>query len=133
MLIEENKAIIERVYDQLWNHRNLDILDELWSPVLDIAGFKAWTHAMYASFGEMQMTNLGMIAEGDQVAIHWRATAIHQGDYLGVAATGRSISYQGISWHRLADGKIIEAPGYWDNLDVLQQLGATTIPTPATS
>jgi steroid delta-isomerase-like uncharacterized protein len=133
MLTEENKALVWRYFDERWNHGNLDVCDELLPSTFDIESFKAWHRSMYASFGEMQMTNLGMIAEGDQVAIHWRVAAIHQGDYLGVPATGRSVTYQGIAWLRIIDGKVVDDTAYWDNLDILQQIGATTIPTSGTS
>jgi predicted ester cyclase len=56
--------------------------------------------------------------------VHWRVDATHQGDYLGVAATGKQVTYQGIALLRIADGKIVEDIAYWDNLSILQQLGA---------
>jgi predicted ester cyclase len=80
---------------------------------------------MYATFGNMRFTILDIIAEGDQVALHWRIDATHQGDYLGVAATGKQVTYQGIALLRIADGKIVEDIAYWDNLSILEQLGAT--------
>ena len=128
MSTEDNKALVWRYFDERWNHENLDVCDELESPALDIEASKAWHRSAYASFGERQLTLLGLLAEGDQVAIHWRVAATHQGDYLGVPATGRPVTYQGIAWLRITDGKIVEDTAYWDNLDILQQLGATTIP-----
>jgi len=124
MSTEENKELVRRFFDEPWNHGNFDVYDEMLAPSLDIGSEKEWARSMYATFGTMQFTIFDIIAEGDQVAVHWRVDAIHQGDYLGVAATGKPVSYQGIAWLRIADGKIVEDTGYWDNLSILQQLGA---------
>jgi steroid delta-isomerase-like uncharacterized protein len=130
MSTEENKALVWRYFDERWNHENLDIIDELESSASDIEASKAWHRSIFSSFGERKMTLLGLLAEDDQVAIHWRFDAIHQGDYLGIPATGRRITYQGIAWLRITDGKIADDTAYWDNLGILQQIGATTIPIP---
>jgi steroid delta-isomerase-like uncharacterized protein len=123
-----NKALVQRYFDERWNHGNLDVIDELVAPSLDIEGMKAWCRSMYASFGNIQLTILDMLAEGDQVALRYRSTGTHQGDYLGVAATGKTWTIEAVSWLRILDGKIVEDNGYWDNLDILRQLGASPIP-----
>jgi len=70
------------------------------------------------------LTILDLLAEGNQVAIHWRVEGTHQGDYLGVAATSKPVTYQGIALLRVEDGKIVDDIAYWDNLSILQQIGA---------
>ena len=120
---EENKKLVHRFFDERWNRGNFDVYDEMLAPNLDIKAEKEWARSMYATFGNMKFTILDMIAEEDQVAMHWRVDATHQGDYLGVAATGKSVTYQGIAWLRIANGKIVEDTAYWDNLSILQQLG----------
>ena len=124
MSTEENKELVRRFFDERWNHGNLDVYDEMLAPSLDIKGEKEWARSMHATFGNTRFTILDMIAEDDRVALHWRVEAIHQGDYLGVPATGKPVTYQGIAWLRIADGKIFEDIAYWDNLSTLQQLGA---------
>jgi predicted ester cyclase len=124
MSIEENKALVNRFFDERWNHGNLDVYDELLAPSLDINSEKEWARSVYATFGNMRFTILGVIAEEDQVAVHWRVDATHHGDYLGVAATGKPVTYQGIAWLRVANSKIVEDIAYWDTLSILQQLGA---------
>ena len=123
MSTQENKELVRRFFDERWNHGNFDVYDEMLAPGLDIKGEKEWAHSMYATFGNMRFTILDMIAEDDHVAVHWRVDATHQGAYLGVAATGKQVTYQGIALLRIADGKIVEDIAYWDNLSILQQLG----------
>ena len=124
MSTQENKELVRRFFDERWNHGNFDVYDEMLGPNFDIKGEKEWARSMYTTFGDMRFTILDMIAEDDRVAMHWRVDATHEGDYLGVPATGKAVTYQGIAWLRIADGKIVEDIGYWDNLSILQQLGA---------
>src|SRR5215216_3397671 len=124
MSTEQNKELVRRFFDERWNHGNLDVYDEMLAPGLDIEGEKDWARSVHATFGNTRFTIFDIIAEGDQVAVHWRVDAIHQGDYLGVAATGKPVTYPGIAWLRIADGKIVEDTAYWDKLSILQQIGA---------
>jgi predicted ester cyclase len=123
MSITENKELVRRYFDERWNHGNPGICDELLAPK-DIQEHKEWLRSRYATFGNIQLTILDLLAEDDQVAVHWRFTATHQGDYLGIAATGKPVTYQGIALLRIADGKIVDDIAYWDNLAILQQLDA---------
>ena len=123
-----NKELVRRFFDERWNHGNLDVCDEMLASSFDIQGAKAWTRSVYATFGNINLTILDLLAEGEQIALHWRLTATHQGDYLGVAATGKPVTYQGIALLRIVDDKIVDDLAYWDNLLILQQLGATSVP-----
>jgi predicted ester cyclase len=129
MSTEENKELVRRFFDERWNHGNFDVYDEMLGPGFDIKGEKEWARSMYATFANGQFTILDIIAEGDQVALHWRVNATHQGDYLGVAATGKPVTFQGMTLIRIANGKIVEDIAYWDNLPILQQLELGATPT----
>jgi predicted ester cyclase len=133
MSTENNKELVRRFFDERWNHGNLDVYDELLAPSLDIAGAKEWARSMYADLGNIQLTILDLLAEGDQVAVHWRFAATHQGNYLGIAATGKHVTFQGIALLRIVDGKIVEDQAYSDNLSILQQLGVAPRPEHAAS
>src|SRR5690349_18517099 len=127
MSTAENKELVRRYFDERWNRGNPDICDELLAPSLDIPGAKEFVRSIYATFGNIQMTILDLLAEGDQVAVHWRFAGTHQGDLLGVAATGKPVTYQGMALLRLADGKIVDDVAYWDDLAILQQLDAAPL------
>lgn len=49
-----------------------------------------------------------MIAEGNKVAVHWTFTGTHRGEFQGIPATGKTISWTGIGIYTLMDGKIVE-------------------------
>jgi steroid delta-isomerase-like uncharacterized protein len=123
MSTAENKELVRRYFDERWNKHNLDICDELLAPSVDIKDAKEFVRSFHAIFGNLQLTILDLLAEGNQVAVHWRVEGTHQGAYLGVAATGKPVTYQGIALLRVEDGKIVDDIAYWDNLSILQQLG----------
>ncbi len=124
MSTAQNRELVRRYFDERWNHRNLAICDEVLAPSVDIAGAKEFVRSTLATFGNLKLTILDLLAEGDQVAVHWQTTATHQGDYLGVAATGKPVTFQGLALLRIENGKIVDDLAYWDNLAILQQLGA---------
>jgi predicted ester cyclase len=124
MSTAQNKELVRRYFDERWNYGSLDICDELLSPSMDIEEQKEFVRTQLAALGNLRLTILNLLAEGDQVAIHWRIEGIHKGDFLGASATGNPVTFQGIAWLRIADGKIVEDTAYWDKLSILQQLGA---------
>jgi predicted ester cyclase len=64
-----------------------------------------------------------LVAEGDLVAGPWRATGTHQGELMGIPATGKPISISGMGMDRVVDGKIVESWGNWDAMGMMAQLG----------
>jgi predicted ester cyclase len=119
-----DKELVRRFFDELWNKGNLNIYDEI-APGLGVKGYKEWARSHRAALGNLQVTILDLLAEGNQVVVHWRVTAVHLGEYLGVAATNYPVTFQGISILRVADGKVVDDIGYWDNLVILKQLDVT--------
>jgi len=131
MSTAENKELVRRYFDERWNHGSLDVCDELLSSSMDIEEQKEFVRAQHAALGNLHLTILDLLAEGDQVAIHWRIDGTHQGDFLGVAPTGKPVTFQGIALLRITDGKIADDIAYWDNQSILEQLGAVPPARPA--
>ena len=124
MSTAENKELVRRYFDERWNHGSLDVCDELLSSRMDIEEQKEFVRTQHAALGNLHLTILDLLAEGDQVAIHWRIDGTHKGDFLGVAATGKPVTFQGIALLCVTDGKIMDDIAYWDNQSILEQLGA---------
>ena len=70
-----------------------------------------------------QMTIEDTIVEGDKVVTRVRATGTHQGDFMGIPATGNRIDVPLIDIARIRDGKIAEHWGVMDGAAMMQQLG----------
>jgi predicted ester cyclase len=123
MSTEENKALVRRFIDELINRRNADICDEVLAPDI-VPAAKEFVRAFYATFGDTEMTILDLVAEEEQVAMRFRTTSTHQGDFFGVAATGKRLAVEGMWLSRIVDGKIMVGPdkSYIDQLALLQQL-----------
>ena len=65
-----------------------------------------------------------MIAEGSAVAARWTVRGTHQGEFQGIAPTGKAVRLSGSTLHHITDGKIRETWLIFDSLDLLRQIGA---------
>jgi steroid delta-isomerase-like uncharacterized protein len=140
MSTEENKALARRLYEEVFNQGQLEAVDQLVAPdaieheeVPGIAGsgseiLKHFVTIFRAAFPDAQVTIEDLIAEGDKVVCRVTFHGTQQGEFMGIAPTGRPITFAVIDILRVADGKIVEHWGQTDNLGLLQQLGA--IPAP---
>ncbi|HSM72916.1 MAG TPA: ester cyclase, partial [Anaerolineales bacterium] len=68
------------------------------------------------------------LAEGDKVVTRYTWRGTHQGEYFGIPATGKPVSWTAMVAFKIDDGKIREAWINYDRLGVMQQLGVA--PTP---
>ena len=114
MSIEEHKAIIRRFVEEPWNKGNFAVFDEVLAPdyVLHPDGNRQALESAITqfrtAFPDLHMTVEEMIAEGDKVAYRWTARGTHQGEFEGIAPTGKPIQGAGITILRFANGKIVE-------------------------
>ncbi len=79
---------------------------------------------LHRAFPDLHVTVEDVIAEGDRVVGRNTVTGTHQGEYMGIPPTGKSITYDEIFIVRLADGRIAETWGVVDVLSQMRQLGA---------
>ena len=118
-LPNKNKALMRRVYEEMWNRANPVAAAELFAnPV----GVESFVNKFLISFPDLQHTVEGMIAEGDQVAVRFSAQGTHSGPWLGFAPTGRFIRYTGVTLARIAGDKIVEHHTWWDKAALIEQL-----------
>lgn len=129
MSLESNKALARRVFDDVLNHRNLDLLDEIAAPDYlehnplpgqgtGIAGLHDRYAFLLTAF-DVHFTVEDVIAEGDKVVVRWAHTGTHVGDLWGMPATGRSYRTSGVDIWRTENGLLAE---HWDVVDVYGQL-----------
>lgn len=89
-------------------------------------------YGMYVNaFPDFVITVEDMVAEGDRVMIRWRARGTHQGVLMGVPPTGKTVEMEGITFNRVADGKVVEQRENADMMGILQQIGAVPEPEAA--
>jgi steroid delta-isomerase-like uncharacterized protein len=84
---------------------------------------------MRSAFPDIHWDIHEMVAEGDKVVTRFRWTGTHRDTFIGIPATGRSVTINGFVIDRLEAGKMAESRILMDTLGLLQQLGA--IPAPS--
>ena len=140
MSLEDNKAIVRTYVETVWNQQQLERADEVVAPdFLDHAPLpgqapgldgakRKWAMCLNA-IPDLRVTIEDLVAEGDKVAVRRSYEGTHQGELLGIPATGKQVRVSSISIFRLAEGKIAENWEQLDRLALLQQLGV--IPAPS--
>ena len=135
MSAEKNKTIARRFFEDGFNKGRLAVADEFISPQfvnhdpampglpVGIEGFRKLVTTYCAAFPDIYTTIEDMIAEGNRVAVHWRAHGRQTGTLMGIPPTGKQATVTGISIFRLTGDLIVEAWTNWDTLGLLQQLG----------
>ncbi len=130
-LEEENKALLRRWFDEVWNQGRAEAIDEMFAadgvahglsddvekPLKGPADFKPFHEVFRGAFPNIEVVVEDMIAEGDKVAARCSVRGKHVGDHLGVAASNAPVDFTGIAIVRIKDGKIVEA---WNNFDFLR-------------
>lgn len=87
------------------------------------AGFKTFFTALATAFPDAHIEPAQMVADDDHVAIAYTLTGTHEGDFNGLAATGRQIEVRGMQIARFENAEIVERWGSSDELGILKQLG----------
>ena len=144
MSSETNKTVSRRFYEEVWNKGNLAVLNEIVAndhvnsgpgtlPGLPTGpeGAKQFVMIYRNAFPDTHFTIDEQIAEGDKVVTRWTAHGTHQGELLGIPATGKSSTVTGISIDRIVNGKIAESWGIFDQFGMMQQLGVIPMPEAA--
>jgi ketosteroid isomerase-like protein len=122
---EANKTVVRRLVNEILNGGNLELIDELYAPELAEAA-KRWITPFRASFPDVHMELVELIAEGDTVVGRFTCSATHLGDWLGHAPTGRRFErVDEVSIFRFRDGQIVHVWSLEDTLNRLRQLCLT--------
>jgi steroid delta-isomerase-like uncharacterized protein len=140
MSIEQNKTNFRRVPEEIFNQGKLELIDEIFAadyvehvplPPGMPAGreaVKQFIAMLRAAFPDLHYTIEDELAEGDMVVDRVTVQGTHQGDFMGIPASGKQATWGEIHMGRFASGKLVEHWANQDQLGMLQQLGI--IPTP---
>jgi predicted ester cyclase len=139
MSTEQNKQLVLRWKEEIWNNRNVNIIDELYAPdyIGHIVGtpgpvrgreaLKQLLAAYFAAF-DIDMYSEFLIAEGDMVAVYDTFRFKHTGAFQGIPPTGKEATLTSTDIYRIVNGKIVEQWTEGNLLSLMQQLGV--LPTP---
>jgi steroid delta-isomerase-like uncharacterized protein len=131
---EGNSAIVER-FEKAFAANDVATLDALSDPGLvdhnpvpghppTLSGFKQAVAMYKKAFPDSQVDLHAIVEQKDVVATHWTVSGTHRGELLGIAATGKRVTVEGMNFYRLRGGKITDVWTQFDGLSLMQQLGA---------
>ena len=129
--VAANKALVAAYIDAL-NHKDWAAVQRLCSPTYvhhapgvpaaDLSTYIETAGRLFRAFPDMVATVDQMVAEGEYVAMRYTARGTHQGDFYGVAPTGRTVVLRVIGMQRVVDGKIAEGWFEFDTGEIYTQL-----------
>lgn len=138
MSVEENKSLVRRAFDGLNGHKldNLDtfvhgdIMNHTAVPAKQrgIENFKAVMNWLLTTVPDQHWSIEDMISEEDKVVCRITWSGTHQGEFMGIAPTGKRFSVEHIHIFRITDGKLSEHWAVRDDLNMIRQLGF--VPSP---
>lgn len=135
MSTQDNKAIVKRFIDESFNQRNFDAVQDLVAPDMveheampegaptGIDGMRMMLNMTLRAFPDFRVTFQHLIAEEDKVVVSMIWTGTHEGEFMGIPATGNTFSMNVIDIFRVQEGKLVEHWGVTDMMAMMQQLG----------
>ncbi len=137
MSTEQNKAVVRRFTEEVLGGRNIGLADELLAPNYtnsmtgsDIAKFKGFVAGFNSALSGLHFEIEDLVAEGDAVVSRWTAQGTHTGSMMGESPTGKQIAMRGLTYYRLANGKIVQDDPV-TTPDLMQALGIQMPAQPA--
>ena len=113
--MSDNKELIARYYDQVFNSRKIDALADYWAEPQMVEAVTRGCLSYFDAFPDLHISLDELIAEDSQVFVRSTMTGTHDGEYKGIAPTGRNVATDCAEVYRIVDGKIA---GYWCLLNV---------------
>lgn len=118
-----NKALVRRLIDEVRSGGRLGVLDELSTPQMARAARK-WIEPFRASFPDVHMQVVELVAEEETVVGRFKCSATHLGEWRGHPPTGRRFEdVDEVYFFRIREGRIARAWGLEDSLARIRQLG----------
>ena len=135
--MSDGSGIMQRFYQEVLVGGNVALVDELIADDFvdheepfpgqppGKEGVVFYINAIRSAFPDLKVkTSEPALADGNLEALHGVLTGSHQGDFVGIAPTGRNVEFAGIDIIRVQDGKVAEHWGVTDTLTLMQQIGA---------
>ncbi len=134
-VLDENRQIVTRYFEEVWNQGKLDVLDELLSPEYmnhnpgfekpkpGPDGLKPIVSEIRKGFPDLKYIIEKMLVTDDYVAAYVIMTGTHIGNFFGISPTGKNIKVYQMQFERIANGKMIEHWRVTDDLSLMKQLG----------
>lgn len=132
---EDNKGLVRRFYDEVWNRGNVDVVHEIFAEGYvrhDLrptqaepgpAGQAKIATEFRRAFPDLRFHVDVVLAEDDLVAARWTAEGTQSGPWGNMGPTGKRAQFSGVNIFRISEGKVTEIWNHRDDLGLLQQVG----------
>lgn len=133
---ETPRAVVTEYFDAL-TEQDLDRAVATWRPgsadrlygfadMIAPDGIREYFASMFAAIPDFRLEVQSMVAEDDQVAVHWRASGTFDGreKFQGLAPNGRHIELQGLDLLTVKEGAIVSNHAYTNGMEFARQVGA---------
>jgi steroid delta-isomerase-like uncharacterized protein len=133
--VAENKALVARFYDQVWDKGNVAVAQEVFADdyvrhdlrpsqaLPGPAGQARIAEDFRRAFPDLRFVVDLMLADGALVAARWTATGTHTGPWAALDPTGKRATFSGVNIFRFDEGKVVEIWNHRDDLGLMTQLG----------
>lgn len=121
MSVEQNKALVKKVVEEVYNKKNTAAIKEFYasnyvhhdlslSPTTKqgVADFKQALEKFQSAFPDLQVKIEDLVGEGDKVVERWSCIGTFKGSLQGLDANGQQVSFAGTHILRIENGKIVE-------------------------
>jgi steroid delta-isomerase-like uncharacterized protein len=132
-----DEAVVRRFYEEMNNDQKLELAPELFTadhqmhdpqvPAPDGPDGMAAVVKVYQDSVQGHWQIEDIFSTDDKVVVRWTGSGTHVAEVNGIPPTGKAISVDAITIHRMSSGQIAETWEVWDTLGFLQQLGV--VPT----
>jgi len=137
-MTETPDVMIRRWFEELWNQGREDTIDRMLAadarvhglptpdnqPPVGPEGFKPLYRAFRTAFPDLRITVDQVIREGDRAAAWVTCKGTHNGELMGIAATGAPVQFTGTVIIKVVNGRFVEGWNSFDFLSMYQQIGA---------
>ena len=128
-----NAELARAWFEEVWNQRKPDAIDRMLAPhahahheCFEVSSAQEFRAKVYDTFTrgvpDLKITVEDVVADDERAAVRWRATGTHRGELMGVPATGKPITINGMSWFTIRGGKLDEGWDVWSLERLMQSL-----------
>jgi predicted ester cyclase len=131
----DSKALAQRWFTEVMNQGNEEVIDEICSPNFvdhdplpgtgpDRDGIHEFVKQIRSAFPDLDTQIEDILAEGDEIAVRSTFRGTHEGDFMGIAATGKKVEVANYDFVRMENDQAVEHWGTIDTAALMEQLGA---------
>jgi steroid delta-isomerase-like uncharacterized protein len=128
MSVSTNKALVKSFVEEVFNKHDLSSIEKYFAkenPLIGSEAFKQFLREFFTAFPDVHTDIEHIVAENDLVVVFLNGTGTHKGEFQGRPPTNKKVNIRSADLYRIENEKIVEHWDVVDQLNLLQQTGAT--------